>query len=107
MLHWHILEQPPQITSVKFKSTEEWRKNSQAALDTVTKMVIDIADSHENMVPYPINSLTPSYAYILRAALKHVRGSTWRQNVWPRDAEERLQSSLDRSNHRWGVVNKD
>lgn len=103
-LHWHILGLPPQPMNVGSKSLEEWRRSSQAALDTVTKMVDDIANSHENMAPHPVDSLPPSYAYIVRAALQHIRHSSpWKDDAGQRVAEERLRNDLKRVNRRWGV----
>jgi len=92
-----------------FKPLEEWYKRSQEALDTVTKMVVDIAESLVvaspiNTATYMIDAMPPMYPYIARAALRHIHSSTQRGNVGVlRSAEDVLQTSLDRYFQRWSV----
>ncbi|RYP54700.1 hypothetical protein DL769_010305 [Monosporascus sp. CRB-8-3] len=99
-LHWHILSQStPPIVSAKYQSLEKWCNRSQAALDTVAKMVVDVVEAHENL-----EFVAPSYSYIIRAALKHIYGKTeWKDESWLRGAEERLRTSLDQFNYYWNV----
>ena len=101
-LHLHILDQPPQTVSAKFKSLDEWRGGSQAALDTITKMVVDIADSHEHVPPERMDSLPPSFCYDVLLAVRHIHTKP-HTDTWLREAEERLRGSLYRFEHRWGV----
>jgi hypothetical protein len=88
--------------TAKFKSLDEWRRGSQAALDTVTKMVVDIADSHENVPPERVDLLPPNFSYAVLAALRHIRTKP-RAEDWLREAEDRLRASLSRFDRRWGV----
>jgi hypothetical protein len=92
-----------------FKPLEEWYKRSQEALDTVTKMVVDIAKSliavsPANTATHTVDAMPPMYPYIAHAALKHIHSSTQRQDVgWLRSAEDVLQASLDKYFQRWSV----
>lgn len=98
MLHWHILSQPLKLD----RSLDEWRKKSHDALDTVTKMVVDIADSHENMAPHLIDALPPSCGYIIQAALKHISDSPGLKSDHEfQDISKRLNASLNQFSHRW------
>ena len=89
------------------KTLEDRQKGSLAALDTVTKMVIDIAHSHsKNVTTYNIDTLPPSCSYIVRAALKHL--STNRHvdgEIWFKDCEA-LRKMLGHFNHRWNTVER-
>jgi hypothetical protein len=92
-----------------FKPLEEWHKRSQEALDTVTKIVVDIAESlmvtsPANTATHTIDAMPPTYSYIARAALRNIRNNTQREDVgWLRGAEDVLQTSLDKYFQRWGV----
>lgn len=88
--------------SAKFKSLDKWRGGSQAALDTITKMVVDIADSHEHVPPERMDSLPPSFCYAVITALRHIHTKS-DPDTWLREAEERLRGSLYRFDCRWGV----
>ncbi|KAK4140139.1 uncharacterized protein C8A04DRAFT_15211 [Dichotomopilus funicola] len=101
-LHLHILDQPRQTVSAKFKSLDQWRGGSRAALDTIIKMVVDIADSHDHVPPERMDSLPPSFCYDVILALRHIHTKP-QVDTWLREAEERLQTSLDRFDLRWGV----
>ncbi|KAL3456617.1 hypothetical protein BJX64DRAFT_270296 [Aspergillus heterothallicus] len=46
--------------------------SSLAALDTLTRMVVDIADLHEQFSADQLDGLPPSYGYIIRSALENV-----------------------------------
>lgn len=108
-LHWHILDQHPQVVRANFKPLEEWHRRSQEALDAVTKMVVDIAESlvatsSANTATYTVDAMPPMYSYVARAALKNIRSSTQREDGgWLRNAENVLQSSLDKYLERWSV----
>lgn len=98
MLHWNILSQPLKHDN----PLDEWRKRSHDSLDTVTKMVVDIADSHENMAPHLIDALPPSCVYIIQAALKHIsESSSFKSDHDIEDISKRLKASLGQFSHRW------
>lgn len=87
------------------KTPENWKKSSSAALDTATKMVIDIAHSHnKNITNYSIDTLPPTCSYIIRAALKHLNTNRYVDNEeWFRDCEA-LRKMLGHFNHRWSIA---
>jgi hypothetical protein len=74
-------------------------------------MVVDIAEpliaaSPANTATHTIDAMPPMYPYIARAALRHIRSSTQREDVgWLRSAEDVLQISLDTYFQRWSVNN--
>lgn len=75
---------------------EQWSTRSQAMLDTITKMVIDVVEAHGST-----NTRAPSYSYMVAAALKHIRGKPgWAEDSWLGTAERRLRASLDASSNR-------
>jgi hypothetical protein len=104
-LHWHILNIPEEdFTNARYKTVDKWLEGSHAALNTITKITLDIADSHDNMHPHMMETLPPSCAYIIRAALRHIRSRPSPEDPhWLQNAEERLQSSLAQMCHRWSV----
>jgi hypothetical protein len=109
MLHHHILSQPPQIVRANFKPVEDWHKQSQQALETVAKIVLDIAEtligpSPGNTAMHTIDGMPPMYPYIACAALRHIHSSAQMQDVgWLGNAEDVLRVSLDRYFQHWSV----
>lgn len=113
-LHWHILSQATQAINATSESQvgeEELYKGSRMALDAVTKMVIDIVDSHMAKVKedqHLCATLAPTYSYIVRAALRYVqeKKAQWKddddEDSWLRGAEERLRAGWEHCN----VVNR-
>ncbi|OGM46450.1 hypothetical protein ABOM_004554 [Aspergillus bombycis] len=100
ILHWHILSQPAQPFSSEL---EEWRQKSYDTLDTVSNMVIDINNTHEDIAPHLIDQMPPSCVYITRAALKHIHDSAcWKSKSWLWETEKQLNASLDQFSRRWG-----
>jgi len=103
----HILGQPPQVVVAKFKPLEKWYKRSQEALDTVTKMVVDIAEwlissSPGNAATDTVDAMPPMYPYIARAALRNIHSSTQSEDTgWIRNAEDVLQTCLVKYLQRW------
>jgi hypothetical protein len=82
------------MPDAKCQLFEDWYKRSHAALDTATKMVLNIAEAQRNS-----DMVAPSLPYIIRAALEHIYGKAdWKDDSWLRSAEERLRTSLDRFN---------
>jgi hypothetical protein len=105
MMHSHILNIPQQEICANFKSLEEWQKGSLAALDTATRMIIDVADCHySSMVPYWAIESSPNHIYVVCAALEHMRTRRcigvfpWAENV-----KDQLQLYLDKIRHQWIV----
>ena len=94
-----------------FKPLEEWHKRSQEALDTITKMVANIAESLIDLSPANaatsmMDAMPPMYPYIARTALKNIHRNlqTQREDAgWWRSAEDVLQTSLNKYFQRWGV----
>jgi hypothetical protein len=88
---------------------EEWYRSSQEALDTITKMVVDIAEyligpSHADTATYAIDAMPPIYIYNARDALKHIHSSSRMDDAtWLRNAENVLQTSLDKYLQRWSI----
>ncbi|KAL6230657.1 hypothetical protein BDW75DRAFT_234225 [Aspergillus navahoensis] len=78
--------------------------NSRAALDTVTKIVSDIATARLQLSPDRLDAYPPTYAYLVRAALQYIHEEcqplTPGSCLW--EAEKRLQHSLDLLKRRWG-----
>lgn len=102
-LHQHILDQAAQPVTAKFKPLDEWRSGSQAALDTITKMVVDISDSHNNMSADELELLPPSFSYAILSALRHIEIKKPVADPWLQEAEERLRAALWRFDRCWGV----
>ncbi|CAM1505815.1 Fc.00g114520.m01.CDS01 [Cosmosporella sp. VM-42] len=101
-LHGHILAQFSQkhVVSSTDESWDEWCKYSYAALDTTTKMVLEVAVSQEKLDHRRFPSLPPSYSYIVRAALQYIyRRAEWKDESWVQSAEEQLRISLEEFNH--------
>lgn len=94
LLHWHLLDSRARDSPRVYDSGN----SSYQALDTITKMVIDIATAHEHLPFGQIDHLPPSYLYINRAALKHIHDY---QSV---PADTRLQTSLNQFEARWGAL---
>ncbi|KAI0380803.1 hypothetical protein F5Y04DRAFT_91959 [Hypomontagnella monticulosa] len=93
-LHWHIPSQLQHVEHSTNPSLEGWSSRSDVALDTATKMVLDIIDAHD-----ALDITAPTYSFIVQAALKYVRGKpSWNDDAWLRGAEERLRTSLDEFN---------
>ncbi|KAH8883452.1 hypothetical protein GQ53DRAFT_699301 [Thozetella sp. PMI_491] len=105
-LHKHILDLPKQAVSARLQSLEEWQKTSLAALDTVTIMIIDIAECHgSNITPASIISIPPNHIFIICAAMKHMRMRCCDGGApWPESAEGRLRLYLENFCHHWGAV---
>ncbi len=108
-LHFHILDQLTDTGSIfaaKFSPLEKRFESSRTALDTVTKMVNDIAESHADklLTLCLVDTMAPSYRYVIRAALRHIHESSkCKDSPWLRSAEGRLSSSLAHVHQRWGT----
>ncbi|KAF1939492.1 hypothetical protein EJ02DRAFT_456896 [Clathrospora elynae] len=97
ILHKHILRLD--TTSVD----SQWRKHSQAALDTVTQMVVDIARSHRRIHNADVDIIAPSCSYVVRHALQYLYEKRYADsNAWFLDSDT-LRESLNKVNGRWPV----
>lgn len=94
LLHWHLLDSRARDSPKVYDAGN----SSHQALDTITKMVIDIATTNEHLPSSQIDHLPPSCLYINRAALQHIHDY---QSV-PADA--RLHTSLNQFEARWGAL---
>ncbi|KAL2830213.1 hypothetical protein BDW59DRAFT_170168 [Aspergillus cavernicola] len=103
-LHRHVLNIPQQVISVNFRSLEEWKKSSLAALDTVTTMVIDMAKWHYSSLPSDgTNDTSPIHIYVVRASIKHMHHTRPYNgdSPWSESAQNELQLYLDKIQHQW------
>ncbi|KAI8633679.1 hypothetical protein F5Y19DRAFT_470921 [Xylariaceae sp. FL1651] len=103
-LHWHILDlAPADIVNAKYKTLDKWLESSHSALETITKMTLDIADSHQSILAHKSDTLPPNCAYMINAALRYLRrdvvGGSY---AWRQSAESRLRNSLGPLDRRWG-----
>lgn len=81
----------------------DWRMHSQAALDTVAQMVIDIARSHRIIHGPDVDIISPVCNYVVRHTLQHIYEKRYADsNAWFRDTDT-LRQSLDKMNRRWAV----
>jgi len=101
------MHQVAHMNACQRKSPEQWLKSSRAALESITKMVQDIAISH-NGVSFPdLDTLPPSCAFVARAALRHVDSIGANGDQWERArTSEQLQRSWEKFDHRWNAVPK-
>ncbi|OKL61727.1 hypothetical protein UA08_03064 [Talaromyces atroroseus] len=82
---------------------------SQEALDTVTKVVVDIAESvilgfPANTATSVIDAMPPMFPYITRAALTHINNRVQNENTsWLRSDEDVLQTAINKYFQRWNV----
>ncbi|KAF2198505.1 hypothetical protein GQ43DRAFT_474482 [Delitschia confertaspora ATCC 74209] len=96
-LHWHILDLFSGLADEQYQALQDWCK-SHAALNTTTKIVVDVVEAHEGDHASVTSAYTaPSYPYLIRAALQHIyKKNGWEEDAWLRSAEERLRTSLNR-----------
>ncbi|KAJ5524841.1 hypothetical protein N7494_011491 [Penicillium frequentans] len=84
ILHREILHQVAHMSACKRKSPEQWLESSRTALDSITKMVQDIAMSHNGVSVPDLDTLPPSCAFVTRAALLHVDSTGVDGGQWDR-----------------------
>lgn len=95
------------MSACKRKSPEQWLENSRTALDSITKVVEDIAMSHNGVSVPGLDTLPPSCAFVTRVALLHVDSTVVDGGQWDRvRTREQLQIYWEKFNHRWNVVPK-
>ncbi|KAH0440893.1 hypothetical protein CcaCcLH18_02236 [Colletotrichum camelliae] len=98
-LHDHILHQIPYDCKGDEQVLETSRMQSRAALHAATKMVVEIAQAHENASSstFSLFTIAPSYMYLLRVGLKNIQEQTVEEkSAWLESAEWRLRSELGR-----------
>ncbi|KAH6658454.1 hypothetical protein BKA67DRAFT_558100 [Truncatella angustata] len=105
-LHGHVLDIPQQAISSGFRSLEEWKKSSLAALDTSTIMAIDIAECHHVRVPPDLIHITPpSHSYMVRAAIQHMHTRPFDGTIpWSEASKDQLRLYLDKFCRHWDVT---
>jgi endonuclease V-like protein UPF0215 family len=84
------------------KPSHDWLDIPHAALDTVTKVVGDIAIAQSRTTLPMIDMQPPSAALIIRAALKHIHDSKVKSDEWEA-VEKQLKMALQLYHQRWGV----
>ncbi|KAF0327759.1 transcription factor gsfR2 [Colletotrichum asianum] len=98
-LHDHMLHQIPNDCNDDESVLETWRMQSRAALRAATKMVVEIAQAHENASSsaFSFFTIAPSYSYILRVGIKNLHQQVEEGKCdWLKSAEGRLRSELGR-----------
>ncbi|PYH77564.1 hypothetical protein BO82DRAFT_344533 [Aspergillus uvarum CBS 121591] len=93
LLHSHLLGR-----CAGTSSSDSQPAISHLALDTTTKMVVDIAATREHLADSQIDRLPPSCMYIIRAALKHLHDVNDRATT----ADAQLRTTLRKLEGRWG-----
>jgi hypothetical protein len=79
-------------------------ESSRVALRAITNMTLDIADSHADLPSHLIDTLPPTFAYIIRKALHHTTSGVLSGNgLCLQDVERRLRVSLAQFSRRWGI----
>ena len=95
MLHRHILH----LEAVSEESS--WRNHSQAALDTVAQMIVDISRSHQGISDSEVDTISPICNYIIRDTLQHIYERRYADSKkWFEDADA-LRESLAKLDRRW------
>lgn len=102
-LHDCILGIPDQSISANLTSLDRWKQSSEAALDTITTMVIDMATWHYNNLPADgTNNASTVQIYVVRASIKHVHARAGGEDVpWPETADNDLQRYLAKLQNQW------
>jgi hypothetical protein len=93
ILHHHILH----LNTISTAS--QWQKHSQAALDTVAQMVVDIARSHRGIHGADVDIISPVCNYIVQHLYEKRYADS---HAWFQDSDT-LRQSLNKLNRRWGM----
>lgn len=79
----------------------DWSAHSQAALDSVTQMVIDIARSHRIIDGAEVDIISTVCCYVVRYTLHYIYEKRYAdRNAWFRDTDI-LRQSIEKMNRRW------
>lgn len=102
MIHHHMLGVHPDLSSHTTGSRispAQWEK-SKATLDTATKMIVDVVDSHANISPDLCYIGPPGRQYAIRAALQHIYANPHLlEDPWFQSVEKRLRRGLYEASH--------
>lgn len=99
LLNKQIIAEQPESTSERDIWWTERIEQSQAALSTATKMMVDIVDSESPPEAWP-----PSRLYRLRAALEHLKNQpSSRKDSGFETFESRLRDAMDKVCWYWSV----
>jgi hypothetical protein len=80
-----------------------WRRNSQAAMDSVAKMVLEIARNHQVITNANVDTISPLCTYVVCRTLQHLYETRYvDSNAWFEDSDT-LRLFLDKINGRWPV----
>lgn len=102
MLHGHTIAQSTQRGSFGHASLAEWAVYSHAALESITKIILDIVKAHENSDSRLSICFPPAYPYILHVALKYLEVRVEINGYsWLTTAKARIRVALDQTGQRW------
>ncbi|EED24290.1 conserved hypothetical protein [Talaromyces stipitatus ATCC 10500] len=85
---------------LRSKEREERLKSSHAAMNTITKMVDEIAASHTSTVSL-VDTIPPGFLYVIRQVLQYIRESETKVDTWD-EVERRLSRASLKFEYRWG-----
>lgn len=95
MLHQHILHL--EATAIDSR----WRNHSQAALDTVAQIIVDISRSHRGIPYSQIDTISPVCNYVIRHTLQHIYVKRYANSKAWFDDSDVLRESLAKLDRRW------
>ncbi|KAF7585881.1 hypothetical protein BBP40_009941 [Aspergillus hancockii] len=102
IVHYHVIGQTARMSRCQYRSPEQWRESSFAALDTVSRMVEDISTTQNYMSLQAVDTLPPSRAFVIREALQYIDKFSVNRDHWDA-ARDQLKASLRMFDHRWDV----
>jgi hypothetical protein len=79
----------------------EWRNPSQAALDTVAQMMVDLSRSHRELPYSKIDIVSPVCNYAIRHTLKHIYVKRYADSRTWFDDSDSLRELLAKLDRRW------
>ena len=97
MLHRHILH----LEAVSVESI--WRNHSQAALDTIAQMIVDISRSHRVIPDAEIDIIAPICNYLIRGTLQYIYERRYDDSKKWFDDADALRESLEKLDRRWSI----
>ncbi|KAK7189085.1 fungal specific transcription factor [Paraphaeosphaeria sporulosa] len=95
MLHQHILHL--EATAIDSR----WRNHSQAALDTVAQMIVEISRSHRGITSSKIDIISPVCNYVIRHTLQYIYVKRYEDSQAWFDDSDALRESLAKLDRRW------
>ncbi|OKL61552.1 hypothetical protein UA08_03458 [Talaromyces atroroseus] len=100
ILHSYTLNHISEADESMHKPSLDWSSVSHAVLDTITKVVEDIANAQSSITLLLMDMHPPSFAFDIRAALKHIHDFKTMDDEYVA-AEKRLRKALELYHHRW------